>query len=75
MGVDIEAYRARIGTFWMPCKKKNKVSELKIPSKYICAGVRLFSLFGLLLVMGGDVETNPGPNSTLVFFTNPSVHE
>ena len=54
MGVDLSVYRARIGTFCMPNKCRLVLHGYK-------TGLRLCVLFGLLLVVCGDVEVNPGP--------------
>lgn len=61
MGVDLNVYRVRIGTFTMPNKCRRTLHGYKIGYLTVRKGLRLCVLFGLLLVICGDVEVNPGP--------------
>ena len=56
MGIEIELWRARIGSFSQPIKCKTLLSVLRVKSVSLCIRILLF----LLLVVNG-VETNPGP--------------
>ena len=56
MGVEIELWRARIGSFSQPIKCKTLWSVLRVKSVSLCIRILLF----LLLAVNG-VETNPGP--------------
>ena len=56
MGIGLELWRARIGTFTQPAKSKTRLSVLKLYGVSLCIRTLLF----LLLAVYG-VETNPGP--------------
>lgn len=58
MGVSVEQWRIRIGSFMMPRKCKIQVKTLKL--KYVSLSIRIL-LFYLLLAEG--VEANPGPQT------------
>ena len=59
MGVSIEIWRGRIGSFIQPRKTRGKTQTLTLNRSYVCLSVRI-ALF-LLLTMIGGVEPNPGP--------------
>ena len=61
MGVDVETYRMRIGLFSMPRRCKRKLDMIVIPRVTLKLTLRLTLILSLLLLMGGDVESNPGP--------------
>ena len=58
MGVTIEVWRQRIGTFSQPVRCKSAFNTLQLKSKYISLCIRTV-LFLMLVVQG--VESNPGP--------------
>ena len=58
MGIDVDTWRRRIGSFSQPYKGKFPLRTLKMKSLSLCIRVCLF----FLLVMQG-VETNPGPGT------------
>lgn len=59
MGINIEQWRCRIGTFSQPIRCKVATPTLKL--KYVSLSIRIL-LFFMLVVEG--VEANPGPGST-----------
>lgn len=67
MGVDIATYRQRIGTFSMPKKQGNTIRTLNISRiglrRYIC-GIRLLVCLTAILLTCGDIESNPGPETS-----------
>lgn len=73
MGVDIMTYRARIGSFHMPNTSKHMVSGLHIAYKSVSCSLRLLLVVSLLIVLCGDVETNPGPNNGATPISTPAA--
>ena len=63
MGVDICVYRARIGTFLMPNKSRNRMSVLCVSKGAVSLCLRTLVALSLLLVVSGSVEVNPGPGT------------
>ena len=63
MGVDILIYRCRIGTFVMPLKCRTCIHGIRLSKGKIRLCVRALVALSLLLVVSGDVESNPGPGS------------
>ena len=63
MGVDIAVYRARIGTFLMPDKSKNRMAVLSVSKSSVSLCLRTLVALSLLLVVSGNVEVNPGPGT------------
>ena len=61
MGVSIEIWRGRIGSFTQPLKNRGKTQKLTLNKTYVCLSVRI-ALF-LLLAMIDGVEPNPGPGT------------
>ena len=61
MGVDIATYRARIGQFCMPRKTRNRLETICLCRSTVSCLLRWTLFLSLLLILGGDVETNPGP--------------
>ena len=61
MGVDINVYRIRIGLFSMPRKCRFKLDTLCFARATVSNVLRLTLFISILLALGGDVETNPGP--------------
>ena len=61
MGVDINVYRIRIGLFSMPRKCRFKLDTLCFARATVSNVLRLTLFISILLVLGGDVETNPRP--------------
>ena len=59
MGVDIQTWR--IGTFIHPRKCRNALKCLFVSGKAVFSIVRGCLVLSLLLLMCGDVESNPGP--------------
>ena len=60
MGVDIQTWRIRIGTFIHPRKCRNALKCLFVSGKAVFSIVRGCLVLSLLLLMCGDVESNPG---------------
>ena len=61
MGIEIQCYRARIGLFIQPDKRKFVMHGLKL-SKRVCSnGLRWILFLSIILILGGDIELNPGP--------------
>ena len=63
MGVELSIYRARIGSFCLPIKRRTSMKTLKVSSIKVRLLLRLSLFMSVLLVMGGDVEMNPGPTT------------
>lgn len=68
--MDIAMYRARIGTFYASLKSRSvpwRPQVLKLSAQ--CS---LLAVFGLMLLLCGDIEANPGPPKVDQFyFRNP----
>ena len=64
--ISIQQWRARIGCFCARHRKHSKLNTLVVSSKPIRIGLRLLIAVSLCLVLAGDVETNPGPDGTLL---------
>ena len=58
MGVSVEQWRQRIGTFSQPVRCPSLIPTLKLNTKYISLSIRT-ALFLILVTQG--VESNPGP--------------
>ena len=61
MGVDTQTWRIKIGTFIHPRKCRNAMKCLFVSGKAVFLTVRGSLVFSLLLLLCGDVESNPGP--------------
>ena len=61
MGVNIQIWRIRIGTFIQPGKSRNTLKCLYVSGKAVFSVFRVCLLVSVLLLMCGDVESNPGP--------------
>lgn len=61
MGVDIQMWRFRIGNFVQPRKCRSALNKLYVSGKAVFGLVRMTLVFSLLLMLCGDVESNPGP--------------
>lgn len=62
MGIAIEQWRQRIGRYSQPAPKvKFKSATINLQYCVLLGGLRLAVVFGLLLILAGDVEKNPGP--------------
>ena len=61
MGVDINTWRGRIGRFTQRFKIKSKLHGLKVPGYVYSISLRVTMCLALILILGGDVELNPGP--------------
>ena len=61
MGVSLETWRARIGSFCPFAKNKMKFPALYINKGAVSNTVRLALAFSLIILTCGDVESNPGP--------------
>lgn len=62
MGIDIETYRARIGGY---LKSDTSVSLHIHLVILIMLSLGLINWFAILLLLGGDVHPNPGPNNLI----------
>ena len=62
MGVDIAVYRCKIGLFCMPVKVRTALRTLSLSKKTVSKILRLAIFLSVLVTLGGDVETNPGPS-------------
>ena len=60
MGIGVEQWRQRIGTFSQPVRCSSAFPHLIVRSQYISLGIRIL-LFLMLVTQG--VESNPGPGS------------
>ena len=63
MGIELSLYRARVGLFNYRAGKENNIAA-GYP-KILISQVRLLFAFAMLsglLLLCGDVESNPGPN-------------
>ena len=60
MGTNIQLWRARIGCFLQPVKRRNFLRTLKVFGSKFSLSLRLVLALGVLLIMAG-VEQNPGP--------------
>lgn len=77
MGVELVIYRIRIGVFTMPRKCKYKMDKIVISNTSVSVFLRLLVGLSVVLLMGGDIEMNPGPprqqsQRTLSFVESPS---
>ncbi|XP_070545564.1 uncharacterized protein [Ptychodera flava] len=85
MGVSIEQWRMRIGTFEHPPSRTGVRGHFDVNGNTVCLAVRL-ALISLLL-LSGDIESNPGPNQssqqssekrrtrqTTLFSSNPAAN-
>jgi hypothetical protein len=62
MGVDICLWRCRIGTFVTKASRAHsKIPAIVVPGTWPSLFIRA-TLLGMLLILAGDVELNPGPN-------------
>ena len=61
MGVDIQVWRIRIGSFIQPRKSRNALKCLYVSGKSKFSVLRVCLRFSVRLPMCGDVESNPGP--------------
>ena len=62
MGVSLEIWRAKIGCFIQPGKQpKFKLAAICIPRCYRSVLLNCILGLSILLVLSGDIETNPGP--------------
>lgn len=61
MGIDLVLYRARIGLFTMPRRSKFKLDKLSVSRKTVSMILRLVICLAMLITLGGDIESNPGP--------------
>lgn len=64
MGIETTTYRIRIGLFSMPIKCKFRLAKLVVSRASVGLVLRLFLCLSVLVLLGGDVETNPGPPKT-----------
>ena len=60
MGVDIQVWQIRIGTFIQPRKCRKDVDKLFLSRKSLFLAVRICLVLSLIMLCG-DVESNPGP--------------
>lgn len=70
MGVDLISWRCRIGYFLckiLLCSTKYTTSSLRLlKTKFLEVNIRKYLLLcSILPIVGGDVEENPGPPTTL----------
>ncbi len=61
MGISIEQYRAKIGSFMQPDKSSRHMMGIRVNSRCVSMTLRLLLLLCTLLVVSGSVESNPGP--------------
>ena len=61
MGIPIQLWRCRIGSFVQPDKSKTSIRTLKFSGTQVRLSIRLLLALSVLLVMAG-VEQSPGPN-------------
>jgi hypothetical protein len=61
MGIGIGAWRARIGTFAMPGARDRFVAPAILIGVRLRLALKLLTVFSALLLVAGDVESNPGP--------------
>ena len=61
MGISLEQWRQRIGTFSQPVRCSSPIPTIKLRAKYLSLGIRIL-LF--LMLVTQDVESNPGPGSS-----------
>lgn len=61
MGVDIDTWRARVGCFIQPRKWRSSLRALHVPGFAVSVCLRLVLCLALLVILGGDLEMNPGP--------------
>ena len=61
MGVSLEAYRAAIGLFNLHIPLLKQIC-LSMPLIYIIP-LSLFLCFAILLIISGNIESNPGPKT------------
>ena len=64
MGVNLEMYRARIGLFNRHRYKVHVVSSVFNSSLFTSIVLSVMTLVMYLILLCGDVELNPGPQST-----------
>ena len=60
MGINVQLWRARIGCFLQPDKRRNILRTLKVFGTKFSISLRLVLALSVLLIMAG-VEQNPGP--------------
>ena len=63
MGIDVNAWRARIGTFTEPRKSCFKIAAIMLATKTVSLTIRLMLALSLMITLAGDVESNPGPDT------------
>ena len=61
MGVSLAIYRMRIGCFVMPRRSRSAVKTLRVSRVVVSTTVRAVLFLSMLVLLGGDVEVNPGP--------------
>ena len=61
MGIEIQCYRARIGLFIQLDKRKFVMHGLKVSKRMCSNGLRWILFLSIILILGGDIEFNPGP--------------
>ena len=60
MGIHVQLWRARIGCFLQPDKRRSIFKTLKVFRQNFSLSLRLVLALSVLLIMAG-VEQNPGP--------------
>lgn len=79
MGVELTVYRIRIGLFTMPKKCKHGLNKIVVSKSSMSVFLRLLVGLSVVLLMGGDVEINPGPpkrqlsQQTISFTDSPTT--
>ena len=63
--IDIVTWRVRIGCFCPRRTNKNRLRVLKVNRWTLSCLLRIIIALSLCLILSGDVETNPGPESTI----------
>ena len=61
MGVEICVWRAVIGMFVQPNKCRSHLNGYIIWKSWINGGLRWILSMSILLIISGDIESNPGP--------------
>ena len=84
VGIDLELWRARIGMFHASrCRRqrRGKTSKMQIPIMRICLLALVVGMMvsltpavvNMLLLLGGDIEPNPGPGQLSITSVLPSL--
>ena len=63
MGINTALYRIRIGLFSMPVKRGCRIRVLVVGRRSVSVCLRLAVFLSVLMLLGGDIEVNPGPLS------------